>query len=58
MLKTSGDVEDHPKGGRVGVVVGCEVGGQVGAVAGGFEEGGHDVEEGVHGNIAQFGYRK
>ena len=29
------------------------VGGQVGAVAGEVEEGGHDVEEEVHGNKAR-----
>ena len=49
---------DHTKGGRAGVVVGCEVGGHVGAVGVEVEEGGQDVEEEVHGNIARIEWRE
>ena len=35
---------DHTKGGRAGVVVGCEVGGHVGAVGVEVEEGGQDAK--------------
>ena len=49
---------DHTKGGRAGVVVGCEVGGHVGAVGVEVEEGGQDVEEEVHGNIDRIEWSK
>ena len=48
-----GEGVDQTTDGCGGVVVGGAVGGHVGAVGVGLEEGGHDPDEWCHGNIVR-----